>query len=144
MVGIPPESLIRNAHALVAILGHWPNFHDAEVCSIRLIRTGVCIEADIYVFSVSASLDQRGYYKRLNECLVTLRFKGVQDLQLEGFNHQNVLSSLYIEREERLTVTFESVFGMASHFSCSEIELVRVVPYKGELLTDVSGTARSE
>jgi hypothetical protein len=113
----------------MAIFGAWPSFHDAEICRARLDRNGPWIEFEIFVFSTTRTTDERGFYKRINETLVTLRFDEIEDLVLEGFNHQNVLASLTIERTQKINVVLDPIFGLGGKFSCTGVEVVRAAPY---------------
>jgi hypothetical protein len=91
---------IRNAALLADLFGHWPDFHDAEVHSMRLDapRGGAgSLEADIEVAEMSRELDERGYYRDRQRCRTTLRFDRVLDVRINGFSYQNVLDALEIE-----------------------------------------------
>jgi len=127
------NEVIQNAQKVVAVFGKWPSFHDAEVCSLRLDRKGVSMEADIYVFSTASSVDKGGYYTRLNESVITLRFVQIEDLEMDGFNHQNVIASLTVQGQGRLSIMFEPIFGLGCRLTCSAVEVVSVVPYRRSL-----------
>ncbi len=108
----------------MAFFETWPTFHDAEVRKLRLDREGVCLELEVYVFTTGRDTDERGFYRLSAECLLTLRFYEVEEVKLEGFNHQNVLFSLTVAKEQRFEVELESIFGISGTFSCSVIEVV--------------------
>lgn len=115
---------IKNAELMIRFFETWPTFHDAEVLKLRLDRKGVFLELDIYVFSGSRDTDRKGFYRHFKECLLTLRFHEIDEMQLEGFNQQNVLASLTVDKGERFEVELEPIFGLGGTFSCSAIEVV--------------------
>jgi hypothetical protein len=59
---------IDNHELLTRIFGTWPSFHDAEVLTVRLDRSGnsaddgPALEAAIHVFRMTSEIDSRGYY----------------------------------------------------------------------------------
>ena len=127
---------IKNAVAVTSVFGQWPSFHDAEVLRIELSRTsnslpGPTVIADIHVFSMSRKVDDQGFFVCENHSTVTLRFVGISDLDLDGFNHQNVLSGLeitHLEAEASFEVRFDPTYGVGSHFKCQLIEVVSITP----------------
>jgi Immunity protein 50 len=141
----PTESLVQGSEKLLAIFGRWPSFHDAEVMEIRLSRTPkgdggkrdrrVELLAKIHTWNMTNDVDSTGYYVLKNHTLVTLRFSGVEELKLEGFNHQNVIFGLTIQPKEdsdsgssRFHVEFDPSFGFDAIFDCSAIEVVDATP----------------
>src|SRR5687767_7038301 len=95
---------VRNIEALEQIFGYWPSFHDAEVVKVRLDRGDSLdaqgegrkptLEADIHVFETTDEVTDQGFYALRKHTLATFAFRGIDELQLEGFNHQNVLFGL--------------------------------------------------
>jgi len=64
---------------------------------------------------------------RQNPYVITIRFDGVEDLQLDDFNHQNVIQELVRTQEEsRLKVQMPSLFGADLSLTCSEAEVVGI------------------
>ena len=66
--------------------------------------------------------------------LTTLRFEGVDEFEMNGFNRQNVIFSLSIEREQGIsnpdsvyTVTISSSYGAELRFKCLSIEVADAV-----------------
>jgi hypothetical protein len=134
-------SRIAGADELVTVFGGWPSFHDAEVLWIRLDRQsygrshGPTIEALIHAFEMTSEIDDDGHYGLRNHVLVHFRFAGVGELQLDGFNHQNVIMELAITdiRERQLEnlewdVRFDPTWGVGASFQCHAIEVVGVIP----------------
>jgi hypothetical protein len=137
---------VRNAETLEDIFGYWPSFHDAEIVQVRLVRGDLLepegkprkptLEADVYVFETTDQVTEEGFYALRKHTLATLAFCGIDELQLDGFNHQNVLFGLSLEdisdRQLELLkwrVAFDSSFGFAATFMCEQIEVVRAVPF---------------
>jgi hypothetical protein len=136
----PIESLIKGSEKLLAIFGRWPSFHDAEVMEIRLTRKpkgrgekhdrGVELFARIHTWDMTNEVDSRGYYVLKNHTFVTFRFSSVEELKLEGFNHQNVIFGLTIQPKEnsdsgssKFHIEFDPSFGVDAIFDCSAIEV---------------------
>src|SRR5437870_1537573 len=111
--------LVSHSDRLVAILGAWPTFHDAEVLRLRLDRSEPSLEAIIDV--------QHGP----NAAQVTLRFHAVTELELGGLNAQNVLFDLTIESVAstpgRCKVGFNPSYGLGADFECGAIEVINAV-----------------
>ncbi len=137
-----PESFVTGSEKLTRVFGHWPSFHDAEVIELHLWRGDVNPDQDRYVFPVlTAKLhlweltnecDPQGCLVQKHHTIATLRFHGVEeDLRLVGFNHQNAIFGLTIERQERdngpspfCTAEFQASFGMGATFKCATVEVV--------------------
>jgi hypothetical protein len=132
-----PTQRIVNAEALTRIFGEWPSFHDAEVLSIRLDRGGPPrLEADIHTWEMTSEVTADGSYARGKHTRVGLLFEGIDEVELDGFNEQNVLFALTLtdisERQlETATwqVAFESSFGVSVRFLCETIAVVRAEPF---------------
>jgi hypothetical protein len=143
---------IENAEALTRIFGRWPSFHDAEVVTLALDRRGdhaPVLIAQIHVWQTSGETDADGYYVRVDSTLVTLRFEMAMVQTLHGFNAQNVLSALRLERvrpheiepilrefllrveDERdwLRIHFDGIYGCDATFVCRSARVVSAEPY---------------
>ena len=138
---VPIESLVHGREKLLAIFGRWPSFHDAEVMEIHLSRTPrgpggkrdrrVELPAKIHTWDMTSEVDETGYYILKNHTMVTFRFSGVEELKLEGFNHQNAIFGLTIQPNKssdagssKFHVEFDPSFGVDAIFDCSAIEVV--------------------
>jgi len=77
-------SKLRGASAVVEWFGSWPDFHDAEVISVFLPRTG---ESVIRVYP---------YYPG-KPATVDFILEQLTDIELEDFSSQNVINSLTVE-----------------------------------------------
>jgi immunity protein 50 of polymorphic toxin system len=131
--------LVENAEALVDIFGRWPSFHDAEVLSIHLDRSGEdgpSLEARVHVFLMTNEVDARGYYVLTKHTLVTLRFANIILRELCWFNAQNSLSGLGIERVDptnnegrTLGASFDANYGVELDLVCDRITVRSVEPF---------------
>jgi hypothetical protein len=70
------------------------------------------------------------------DVLATFRFHDIDNLILEGFNHQNAITGITVTTQPRgkfssgedlppyLVVKFEPAFGITTSFRCSRIEVI--------------------
>jgi len=136
------ESHIAGSQKLTEIFGCWPSFHDAEVLEFNLWRGDMkpgdwddsnvmpIITAKVHIFIESPESQHT---------LATLRFEEVDDVRMEGFNHQNAILGLSISVQEQLrvesgeglppylVVQFKPAFGISASFRCLRIEVVDAV-----------------
>jgi hypothetical protein len=132
---------IAGAEKLIAVFGRWPTFHDAEVVRLGLDRrspTGECeptIDAVVHTWEMTNKIDAAGHYGMRNHVLVHLRFFGIDELQLNGFNGQNALFALTASAVEgreadglHCQINFNPSFGVGMLFLCRAIEVVAVTP----------------
>lgn len=80
-------------------------------------------------------VDQNGYYVSTKHTLASMKFFDVDDLKMEGFNHQNAIFVLNIEQKTReegptpyFQFDFDPSFGIDASFTCLRIEISEVVP----------------
>jgi hypothetical protein len=78
------EGELIGAEAVRQWFGNWPNFHDAEVISLSLVRKG---ESILRVYP---------YYPH-KPATVDFIFENVTDIELQDFSGQNVINDLGIE-----------------------------------------------
>ncbi len=78
----------------------------------------------------------QGFYELHNDSVVQFLFEDIFDFELEGFNHQNVLSSLDLSFVEDprgsgqvLHVELEHCYQFSSEFSARKAKILGVVPY---------------
>lgn len=136
--GTPMDSetvakLVTNSHLVTDIYGRWPSFHDSEVLSLSLDANGhePSLDLHVYVYERIPDANTKGRLKSANEYRLALRFTAITNLELDGFNHQNVLSDLYFDRrDESLHVLGETIYGLQIEFDCTEIMVASVEPYE--------------
>ncbi len=115
------SEFVSNPELVTSVLGSWPSFHDAEVLSVELRRDPeVTVTLTIKAFPYNPS-------GKPQRSLFTLLFKGVEKPSLEGFNEQNSLWDLTVEREGgRLKLTLPDSYGLAGEFWFREAEVLHV------------------
>lgn len=79
-----------------------PSFHDAEVVSILLDRSGKS-KVRVHAFEMTSEVDADGYFVSTKHAIITFDLEGfVSDetgsTHLNWFNHQNVLSSASVRQ----------------------------------------------
>jgi hypothetical protein len=132
---------IANFAALTDIFGRWPAFRDAEVLALRLDRGPderrlPSLELDVHLWERTDETDAQGFRIRRKHTLAALRCEDVQELELFGFNHRNVLTDLRLDDLSELHdpairwgVTLRSSFGVGGSFVCRRIGVMGVRPY---------------
>ena len=135
-------SKIQNSHLLTDVFGKFPSFHDAEVHRLNLVRGETrsfnqALFALIHVFEMTSEVDEKKRYVLENHVLVQFRFSKVNDLEIAGFNHQNVLQFLEMteisdaeDETAEFEVLFEGIFGVSAKFRCEAISIESVTPYE--------------
>src|SRR5438046_1060857 len=96
------EDKIKNSELLVNTIGRFPTFHDSEVVQLVLDRGDgeptwePNLLAKIQVMRLVSKDAGEGNYL-WGHHLVVLRFSNIDDVNLQGFNLQNVLYDLHID-----------------------------------------------
>ena len=122
-----PSEFVGNAQLVIDRFGEWPSFHDAEVMRLSLDRNGRVLTLELMAFTMLDEVDDRGYFKHANQSLVTLRFAGINDVSLEGFNEQNVISGLFLTKDDdALKVVVSPLYGLSTEFSCARADVERI------------------
>jgi hypothetical protein len=116
---------------VVKWFGHVPRFHDSEVISIELYRDPIPSIIRLHAFRMNADTDEHGHYRLDLHALVAFTFSGVEQLELEYWNHQNALMSLEIAKEgDMLRLDMEGAYGVHGFVIAKEIS-VKVDPWNG-------------
>lgn len=134
----PDLLFIDGVEQLVAIYGEGLCFHDSEVHRITLTRADpqsgdVSCLAEIQLFRVQRN-EPTGELSFSTFNLVALEFQNVQDLTLQDFNHQNVLTDLHIRKVEApqdgevYAVSLSPAYGLGADFTCSRIRVASISP----------------
>jgi len=82
---------------LVRWFGRVPSFHDAEIISLDLRRSGKSF-LRIHGWVGTDQVDENGHIVLDKDAVVTFALDGIMDLQLDGFSHQNVIYGLKLQR----------------------------------------------
>ncbi len=136
---------IEGHKEVVAHFGQWPSFHDAEVHCLTLHRpakttTGTAIptlELHLRGWILKQEVSDTGFYKLHGDAVVHFQFEGIFDLQIEGFNNQNVLSSMGLEviddqcekGSSALKVELEHCYEFEASFKTHAARIISITPY---------------
>ncbi|MDY7536811.1 Imm50 family immunity protein [Undibacterium sp. RTI2.1] len=136
MANIPP---IQGAEEVLSALGWWPSFHDAEVIRFSLARGA---SPDTKTSDAELEVQVREYEPRnvgtaeykvvlIKEVVIRFAFVGVEEVQVEDFNFQNVINSLVIYPvtqgvRERMRVEVESIYGFGATLFCNSAKVASV------------------
>lgn len=133
-----PWQRINFCERVVNAFGYWPRFHDSEIRSYSLARdtllfgeiAEVRLELCIHAFEWTDRTPPA-----FNHQLVRLLFRDVDDVSLDGFNHQNAILELKIETKGEsqqnpagIMVTIVPAHGLSGSFSAAGCEVISVVP----------------
>lgn len=135
--------IIEKHESVVAAFGQWPSFHDGEVHRVVLDRLGrsssgvyvPTIELHIRGWIMTSEVTQGELYKVESDSVVRFLFEDIYDLELEGFNQQNVLSSLNLtiidgpRNEQGLHVELEHCYVFSGEFKAKRACVLGVQPY---------------
>jgi len=134
---------INGSEKLIAALGEWPTFHDAEVVLFSAeralpVKVGYNIARLVIHLRRYASTDEGTVNYRMvltKNVLAKFVFSLACNLDLFDFNHQNVIDSFTVspiqtDEPANLSVNIESIWGFGGSFHCSAVELesVEVLP----------------
>jgi Immunity protein 50 len=104
--------------------GDLPTFHDAEVLSLELDRKGPTCRMRVHTWEMTGEVDEAGYFALDRHVVVSFELGGVTELNLEGFNHQNVIFGLFIERSgDRYRVELEPCFGLSGTIAAKTVRI---------------------
>jgi hypothetical protein len=120
-----------------------PRFHDAEIIRLDLRRRSEST-LDIHFCVGTGEVDARGYFVLDKHVVVTFAIEEIVDLELDGFNHQNVIYNLELshaksrpEREPYVLgaspgdyeIELEDCYGMSGFIRCKKVA-IRLTPGK--------------
>jgi hypothetical protein len=138
-----PYESIEKHELVVATFGQWPSFHDGEVHRIVLDRMSrspsgsyiPTIELHIRGWIMRSEVTENGFYEVEHDSVVRFLFEDIFNLELEGFNQQNVLSSFNLtlidepHEKQALHVELEHCYVFAGEFSARRARILGVHPY---------------
>jgi hypothetical protein len=113
---------LDGSEAVIQWFGAWPSFHDAEIISLHLARTG---ESLLRVYP----------YYPAKPAVVDFILEEVSDLELADFSGQNVISSLDVEavtdqtKERAIRLILAPCYGLAGWIDARRVR-VQLVPGK--------------
>lgn len=136
-----PFEFIENFSSVTSKFGIWPSFHDGEVLRIVLERAALSssrspsVEISIRCWVMGPEVTGDGFYKQNNDSVVRFLFEDIFDLEIEGFNQQNVLSALNLSLIQNppgctaLRVELEHCYLFAAEFSARKAKILGIEPY---------------
>jgi Immunity protein 50 len=127
-MSVPVEiSEIQGAAELEEWFGYWPSFHDAEIVGLHLNREESS-SLRVHTWEMTKEIDDKGYYVLAKHILVEFIFEAVSGLSLNGFNDQNVIFGLAIEKTDSgFRVTLDDCYGLAGSIESEKLSL-RLTP----------------
>ena len=105
---------ISGARDVIAALGEWPSFHDAEILRVVINRGG---RSSVTLRLMIAAYQQKS---------VTFTFERIADMRLEGedADGQNVIGALAIEMDDQFTtVHFSPCYGLAGYIKAQAVSV---------------------
>lgn len=128
---------IINSEIVLNEYGEWPPFHDASVLSLNFERgenSGQFsrLTSSINIFTVKPINTGTPDYELVfdKNHVLTLEFNQIDDLVMNGFNHQNVIDDLKFNPTiYGIEVEFESIHGVQLNFKCQEIIALSLVEF---------------
>ena len=121
--------LVNNAAKLISVFGEWPSFHDAEVLKLELERRPPSLTLTVLIRrNIREEPADKSYFKVTGSWVVTLRFQRIDDVVLENFNHQNVITEIVIKARapQGLEVLIEPILGFYGKFVCESAEVIEI------------------
>jgi hypothetical protein len=88
---------IPGGQDLLDWFGGPPSFHDAEILSLLLDRSGPSM-LKLHGWIMTDRVDDKGYFVLDRYAVVTFLLEEIADLRLEGFTAQNVIRGLRLRR----------------------------------------------
>ena len=135
------HEFIEGHERVITHLGLWPSFHDAEVFKLSLDRSegksDPALDLHLRGWVMTSEITPEGHYKQHGDALFHFRFEGIDELQISGFNGQNVISSLNLEltqvanKPERniIKVELEHCYLFEASFTAQRAQLISIKPY---------------
>lgn len=136
MATAPP---IPGTDEVLSELGWWPSFHDAEVVHFSLSRgatpelrkSEAQLEVQVREYETRHAGTAQYELALVKNIVIRFVFTGVEEVQVEDFNFQNVINSLEIRRESevpesRIRVEIESTYGFGASLFCTTAQVASV------------------
>jgi Immunity protein 50 len=129
-----PVEEILGSEKVIAALGYWPKFHDAEIIlfsvarALPLKRGDTVGHLNLNVRQYISVGEGTAQYEQVlsKNVLIRFRFNEIRDVEISGFNHQNVIDSITFSRiqindQTSIVVAIESIFGLGGSLCCSSV-----------------------
>lgn len=114
---------VPGASEVVEWFGFWPSFHDAEITRVHLNRSRPSY-IDVHTFRMTSELTASGHYLCDKHAIVTFELVELLEVNLQDFNHQNVVSGIDIaSTESGFQLIFEGCYGLVGSVSATTVKL---------------------
>lgn len=139
------HKFIEGFERVVAHLGMWPSFHDAEVLKLTVDRTHVAtskelspvLDLHLRGWVMTSEVTDQGFYKLRGDAVFHFQFEGITNLHVEGFNNQNVISSLnlvvvddpHAHGRKVVQVELEHCYEFEASFTAQRARVLDITPY---------------
>jgi Immunity protein 50 len=130
---------ISGTEEVLAALGRWPSFHDAEVIRFSLSRGSIPedkkseAQLDVQVREYEPRYEGTAQYELvlIKNVLIRFLFEGVEGIQVDGFNFQNVINALHVQThgvgsEQQISVEVETIYGFGATWRCRSAKVAGV------------------
>lgn len=123
-MGEMPKTDVPGWSDLVDWFGYSPNFHDAEILSVDLRRDPQASTIRVHVWRTNDDVTPEGFYRQDRHAIATFSLWEISMLQMDGWNHQNVLSELWIVSGDRgLTLHMPTSHGLEAEIEAARISV---------------------
>ncbi len=121
------ESEIAGYGEFVGWCGGWPSFHDAEIVRLELDRAGSSRLVIRVLGGPKPTIGPRSdcrYCSPPTDLLVTFVLEEIEDLELEGFSHQNVIFGLELKQNNGLfELEMDPCFGLSGRLAARKVAI---------------------
>src|SRR5262249_32662164 len=116
------SSKLAGLDQLQDFFGSWSDFHDAEVIRLDFNRTGTSF---VRISNREILAGPPGADFRVGrQGIVTFECDDVLDLHLEGFSHQNVISSLDVrELDDVVVISLRPCHGVSGEITAARVRI---------------------
>jgi hypothetical protein len=123
-MALPAELVgIQGAQALYDWFGYWPDFHDGEILSLHVNRSGSS-SILVHTWGYTGQTDERGYHITEKHVVVEFVLAGILGLNLEGFSHQNVVAGADIQKTDGgFLLTLYPCYGLSGAVEAAQIAI---------------------
>ena len=106
-----------------------PDFHDAEVVDIDLRRDSEPLVVRVHGWRTNSDITESGHFRLDRHALVTFTIQDTKNVKLNGWNHQNVLSELSVDREGgSYILRLREIYGADGEIAGTHVS-VTIVPF---------------
>lgn len=139
------EKHIEGANILAELFRGWPSYYDAEVLSFGIERSLPIVKGQtkaqlsIHLRTYAVEYSDAVHFETMlkKSVLVRFGFAGAVDIDLSGFNPQNVIGSFTVTEcadsdDPRLEVEIEPIWGFGGSLRCESVKVEAVEAIESE------------